>query len=168
MAYGFDDRPMLCPTCGSEIEPGARFCSNCGAAVRPPATGFDDRPTLCPTCGSEMEPGARFCPNCGATAQPPATGHYANAPGSSSADGPEYGWPDNVPNYLVWAILATICCCLPTGIVAIVFAAQVNGKLTAGDYAGALSASSSAKTWCWVSFGLGILAWIVGIVSAFR
>ena len=63
----------------------------------------------------------------------------------------------NVPNYLVQAILATICCCLPFGIVGIVFAAQVNGKLAAGDYAGAMQSSSMAKTWCWVSFGVGIL-----------
>ena len=37
-----------------------------------------------------------------------------------------------VPNYLVFAILATVFCCLPTGIPAIVYAAQVNGKLQAG------------------------------------
>jgi len=37
-----------------------------------------------------------------------------------------------VPNYLVQAILCTICCCLPFGIVAIVYAAQVNGKVAGG------------------------------------
>ena len=31
------------------------------------------------------------------------------------------------PNYLVWAILSTIFCCLPLGIASIVFAAQVDG-----------------------------------------
>jgi hypothetical protein len=61
-----------------------------------------------------------------------------------------------VPNYLVFAILATVLCCLPTGIPAIVFAAQVNGKLQAGDWAGAQAASKNAKIWCWVSFGLGL------------
>ena len=38
-----------------------------------------------------------------------------------------------VPNNLVWAILSTLFCCLPAGIVSIVYAAQVNGKLAAGD-----------------------------------
>ena len=38
------------------------------------------------------------------------------------------------PNYLVWAILSTLFCCLPLGIVSIVFSSQVNSKLTAGDY----------------------------------
>ena len=53
-----------------------------------------------------------------------------------------------VPNYLVWAILITIaslctCCIIGTipGIVAIVFATQVNSKLSAGDRAGAEQAS---------------------------
>ncbi|MDQ3389279.1 MAG: CD225/dispanin family protein, partial [Gemmatimonadota bacterium] len=34
--------------------------------------------------------------------------------------------PDrNVPNYLIPSILATLCCCLPAGIVSIIYAAQV-------------------------------------------
>ena len=65
--------------------------------------------------------------------------------------------PPYVPNYLVQAILVTIFCCLPFGIVAIVFAAQVNGKLAAGDYTGAVQTSKQAKMWCWVAFGLGLL-----------
>jgi hypothetical protein len=64
--------------------------------------------------------------------------------------------PGSVPNYLVQAILCTLCCCLPFGIVAIVFAAQVNGKLQAGDYAGAVEASRKAKMWCWIAFGVGL------------
>ena len=46
-----------------------------------------------------------------------------------------------VPNHLVWAILSTLFCCLPLGIVSIVFAAQVDGKRAAGDLAGAQEAS---------------------------
>ncbi len=64
--------------------------------------------------------------------------------------------PAYVPNYLVQAILTTIFCCLPFGIVAIVFAAQVNGKLAAGDYAGAMQTSKQAKMWCWLAFGIGL------------
>ncbi|MFN7139620.1 MAG: CD225/dispanin family protein [Limisphaerales bacterium] len=62
-----------------------------------------------------------------------------------------------IPNYLVQAILVTICCCLPFGIVAIVYAAQVNSKEQAGDYRAAQEASDKAKLWCWVGFGAGIL-----------
>jgi len=42
----------------------------------------------------------------------------------------------------VQAILCTLFCCLPFGIVAIVFAAQVDGKLAAGDYNGAVYSSN--------------------------
>ncbi|KRG72690.1 membrane protein [Stenotrophomonas chelatiphaga] len=50
-----------------------------------------------------------------------------------------------IPNHLVWAILSTLFCCLPLGIVSIVFAAQVNSKVAAGDIAGAREASDKAK-----------------------
>jgi hypothetical protein len=50
-----------------------------------------------------------------------------------------------IPNYLWQAICVTLFCCLPFGIVAIIYAAKVDGLLTAGDYVGAQSASNSAK-----------------------
>jgi hypothetical protein len=71
-----------------------------------------------------------------------------------------------VPNYLVHAILCTVFCCLPFGIVGIVYAAQVNGKLAAGDYQGAIMASDSARTWCWVSFLLGLLPAVLWLLFA--
>ena len=63
----------------------------------------------------------------------------------------------SVPNYLVYSILCTLCCCLPFGIAAIVYSSQVNSKLLKGDYEGALAASKNAKLWCWLSFGFGIV-----------
>lgn len=69
-----------------------------------------------------------------------------------------------VPNYLVQSILVTICCCIPLGIVAIVFAAQVNSKLAAGDYAGAVDSSQKAKMWCWIAFGLGLVVTLIWMV----
>lgn len=50
-------------------------------------------------------------------------------------------------NYLVESILVTIFCCLPFGIVGIVFASQVNSKFSSGDYHGAQEASENAKKW---------------------
>ena len=38
----------------------------------------------------------------------------------------------------MWAILATLCCCVPTGIVAIVYAARVDNKRSSGDLQGAI------------------------------
>jgi disulfide bond formation protein DsbB len=65
------------------------------------------------------------------------------------------------PNYLVFAILATIFCSKIIGIVSIVFAAQVNSKWNAGDFEGALSASKNAKLWAWVSFSVAIALFII-------
>lgn len=71
------------------------------------------------------------------------------------------------PNYLVWAILTTILCCLPLGIVSIVFAAQVNSKWEAGDFAGAQNSSKNAKIWAWVSFAIGAAGIIIYLIAIF-
>ena len=60
-------------------------------------------------------------------------------------------------NYLAFAIVSTILCCLPFGIVSIIYAAQVNSKWAAGDFEGAKNSSKNAKTWAWVSFGVALL-----------
>ena len=77
------------------------------------------------------------------TNQPPPY-NPPGAPMGGAAPGPK---PDN---YLVWAILSTLFCCLPLGIASIVFAAQVDGKYNSGDYAGARESWEKAKkfaTW---------------------
>ena len=66
-----------------------------------------------------------------------------------------------VPNYLAQSILVTLFCCLPFGIPAIVFAAQVNGKLQAGDVAGAQESSRKAKMWCWCAVGGWVLTALI-------
>lgn len=60
------------------------------------------------------------------------------------------------PNYLVWAILSTLCCCQPLGIVAIIFAANVNSKYNRGDYEGAVKNSERAALWVILSFVIGL------------
>ena len=76
-------------------------------------------------------------------------------PGSAPAAGAPIP-PGTVPNHLVGAILATIFCCLPFGIVSIVYAAQVNSKLAARDLDGARASSHNANAWMWVAIGVGI------------
>ena len=75
-----------------------------------------------------------------------------------------------VPNHLVWAILSTLFCCLPLGIVSIVFAAQVDGKRAAGDLAGAQEASRKALNapilialWFFLFGGLALLGGLSGM-----
>ena len=140
---------------------------------------------FCVNCGAANPTDARFCRQCGTEltvsqpAPPPSTGQ--DQPSGERADPftspppPYYGSPTNIDNNLVWAILATICCCVPTGIVAIVYAAQVNGKLNAGDTATAQRYADNARLWAIISAVLGggitviyLIAIIVGgVFSAF-
>lgn len=60
-------------------------------------------------------------------------------------------------NYLVEAVLITIFCCQPFGIVGIVFASQVNSKYAAGNFEGAVQASKEAKKWTTWGFISGLI-----------
>ena len=56
-------------------------------------------------------------------------------------------------NYLVWAILSTILCCVPFGVVAIINATKVNDYWVAGNHEMAMRASQDAKKWTlWAVF----------------
>lgn len=68
---------------------------------------------------------------------------------------PAEGTTTSVPNYLIPAIISLFCC-LPLGIAAVVFAAQVNNKVQAGDLAGAADSSKKAKMFAYISIGLGL------------
>jgi hypothetical protein len=50
-------------------------------------------------------------------------------------------------------------------VVSVVFAAQVDGKLKAGDVAGARDAATQARMWAWIAFGFGLFANVVGFVG---
>ncbi|GAA3727272.1 hypothetical protein HDA32_003665 [Spinactinospora alkalitolerans] len=88
---------------------------------------------------------------------PQNPGGYGPPPGGYPGGGypgggyPGGGYPGGQPggqppsNWLIPSILTTIFCCLPLGIVGIVFATQVNSKWTVGDYAGAEDSAKKAK-----------------------
>lgn len=65
--------------------------------------------------------------------------------------------PPMPPTNLLWAILSTICCCLPLGVLAIIFATRVSTRYYRGDYEGAAKASRRAE-WCIIAaIVLGLL-----------
>lgn len=92
----------------------------------------------CTSCGTAYAEGATTCPACGQPVR-------------------QFPAPPKIENHLVGAILTTLCCCMPFGIVALVFAAQVSSRLAAGDVAGAQAASNKARTWIIVGVIVGLL-----------
>ncbi len=74
----------VCPHCGAELEPGVKFCGNCGKgigavgeaaappaapAAKPPAPKPEKTPWgECPICGGEWPPESNECKKCKATA----------------------------------------------------------------------------------------------------
>ena len=92
----------------------------------------------CTSCGVPRDDNATVCANCGE---------------------PIHRFPPRpqIQNYLIPAVLTAFCCCMPIGVVGIIYAAQVNSKLMAGDVAGAQAASKNAKMWSWIAFGAGAL-----------
>ena len=139
---------MKCPNCSAECTEQASECDFCG---HPFVDGLEQAPPA---------PPAPPTPSYNPPPMPSENPYAASYPSSSKNPTESYA-AGSVPNYLVWAILATLCCCLPTGIAAIVYAAQVDGKLAGGDYQGALSSSNNAKMWSWISFGIGAVFSVV-------
>jgi ribosomal protein L40E len=116
-------------------------------------SGKDPRHVFCTTCGTKNSGSASHCSQCGnVLLRPQHNGKSISVGGV-------------VPNYLAQAILVTVFCCVPFGIPAIVFAAQVNSKLEGGDYTGAVEASKRAKMWCWISFGVGLGIVVVYLIA---
>ena len=143
------------------------YCSNC------------DQHILCDTewAGREIN-----CPACQQTLMVPSVGPPVIE--ASAATGPriapepsgkrvKYSPQHNVGSgaatrpktYLMEAIVASLLCCIPFGIVAIVYAAQVDSKFTAGDYQGAQKAAHSAKTWYHVALISGLVIIAISIAS---
>ena len=120
--------------------------------------------SFCPKCGAQVADGATFCPNCGyklSEAQPVSTPSQPQ-PQPQPQSPSQATTPNSKPcpdNYLVYAILTTLFCCLPFGIAGIVKAAQVSTKYQAGDYEGAVQASADAKKWSQIALICGIV-WV--------
>lgn len=80
-------------------------------------------------------------------------GNYQNAPSYQQNQGDTVNW---VP-YLVVSIISTICCCIPLGIVAIVFSAKINSAATSGNIEEAKKAAKTAKIWIIVAVAAGLI-----------
>jgi len=70
----------------------------------------------------------------------------------------QYSTPTpNVPDYLVWAILETLFCCPPLGIVGIIYSIMANSAKQQSNFQMAMDHAKKAKLFLLI----GIIAWLV-------
>jgi DNA-directed RNA polymerase subunit RPC12/RpoP len=120
--------------------------------------GLNPDEKYCSSCGQIIKSAAEICPKCGVRVMgmpvpPPMT--------------PGGGVATVVPNHLVKAILVTIFCCLPFGIVSIIFSSQVNSKLALGDVNGAIIVSNKANLWANIGLIIGLAQLVIGAIYFF-
>lgn len=64
-------------------------------------------------------------------------------------------------NNLVGAILTTIFCCLPLGVVSIIYASQVDSQWYAGNTQAACELARKSRKWMWIGVVSSLCIWIL-------
>lgn len=103
----------------------------------------------CKYCGAEIADGSTFCPKCGKNISP-----VEPCPTNLKKPG----------SHLVLSIIVTICCCIPFGIVAILYGSKVEGAWAGGRYEEAVRCSRLAKRWAIWGMVINIVVWVAYIV----
>ena len=152
---------MNCTNCYQEIPDGSRFCPHCGAKQPEPAaqtetdqSASDAYSTYTQTNSTQQDTQYQD-PNAQNYGYDYQNSQYQTPPVYQSSYEPEK--PINWVPYLVMAIISTVCCCPPFGIVAIVYAAKINSAANSGNYEEAERSARTAKIWIIVAFVVGIL-----------
>ncbi len=158
---------VTCPDCSNQYDQSADHCPNCGHPnpLKQPGGGGTGRFEQ-PRPGEPLRPAGG--PQAGGQSYGAGGGPGYTAGGAGmGAGGAAYGGPrPEVPNYLVFAIFLTLCCCPPFAIPALINAARVDARRDLGDIDGAMRASREAKKWCFIALGVG-LGWVL-LVTLFQ
>lgn len=185
---------MNCVNCYQEIPDGSKFCPHCGA-LQPENSGADYGNTQAasgtsqtaysaqPETGTDsaqqagsqpqyQDPYAQYqnAQNYGSGDQNTYTSDYQNnqyqtPPVYQSSYEPEK--PINWVPYLVLSIITTLCCCLPFGIVGIVYSTKINSAVNARDWEGAQKAAKTAKIWIIASAIVGFIVEVIYVVMIY-
>ena len=115
---------------------------------------------FCKQCGAQVPDGASFCTQCGypqGDQQPNLT--TAAPPVDLIAN------PQSFNDYLGRNVLSTFCCCMPLGVVGIVFSINAGSARDRGDWTAAQKNARYAKYCFWTALLLGFLTWIMLIIG---
>jgi hypothetical protein len=97
-------------------------------------------------------------------APPPVPPTYISSPQGSAYSQNQGTKPALPKNWLVESILVTLFCCLPFGIVGIVFASKVESLYSSGNFDGATEASKNAKKWTSLGFWIGLAVIVLYVI----
>lgn len=169
---------MNCIKCYQEIPEGSKFCPYCGAQ-QPVAPENDPVNTQADAAAqseteSQQNGGYQY-----QDTQNYSSDYQNNQYQNNSYQNNQYQTPPvyqspyepekpiNWVPYLVLSILTTVCCCVPFGIVGIVYSAKINSAMNAGDYEGAQRAAKTAKIWIIVAAVVGLIANIIVAIMTY-
>ena len=114
----------------------------------------------CPTCGVQNPDDATFCSGCGKPLAKPE-GVRTSTPLTNAP--PTGGQAPNMLWYVVGAAAATLLCCPPVGIAALICAILINSKAAAGDVQGAQKIAKISMILSIVAAGVGLIGWLIFI-----
>ena len=104
--------------------------------------------------------------NMGQQGYDPQQAYDPQNPYGQPAYGQQQPYAPKPDSNLGLAIFTTICCCLPLGIVGIIFASKVGDLYNSGRYEEAVQAAKDAKKWStWGIIG-GVVVWILYVIYA--
>ncbi|XP_071950200.1 uncharacterized protein [Antedon mediterranea] len=142
-----------------------------GSEVKPPYGQQPGAPGYAPPPGGYVYPGQPgYAPQY--SGQPQYTVHqvgYAGQPGAQQQTVTVIT-RQRPQSYLGFAIFVCLCCCVPFGVIGIVYSTQSSSKYDMGDYDGAVRASTSAKSWSMAGLVCGVIfitIWIILQVTVF-
>lgn len=122
---------------------------------------------FCPKCGRENKEDANFCEMCGEALNNNMSQSPNQQPVSQTAYQSNYNVDYSqkpINNYMALSILTTIFCCIPFGIVAIVYSSKASKLLGFGDIQGAIEASKKAKMWGIIALVCGVIFWLIHLI----
>lgn len=172
------------PKCRYEIEnDNAKFCRKCGTALTP-LTQPEEEPPVEETVGMPSPLIGDHGISLGDNPSQKQLSGDGGIPLDLTSESPQSAMPDTgstinanpnpgsgrkMPNtYLVWSILATLFCCVPLGIYAIICSTKVSNEYSAGNYQKALNASDKAKKWTIISIVAGLVCWVASLLYIYN